>query len=60
MNDRGAAIEIIDYNGGFEKMNINGIGTAGYPMAGYTARKAERRLGCCRACHAPFLKRIRI
>lgn len=23
-------------------MGINGIGTAGYPMAGYTARKAER------------------
>ena len=23
-------------------MNINGIGTAGYPVAGYTARKAER------------------
>ena len=23
-------------------MSINGIGTAGYPLAGYTARKAER------------------
>jgi hypothetical protein len=23
-------------------MGINGIGTAGYPLAGYTARKAER------------------
>lgn len=23
-------------------MGINGIGTAGYPMTGYTARKAER------------------
>ena len=23
-------------------MNINGIGTAGYPLTGYTARKAER------------------
>ncbi len=23
-------------------MGINGIGTAGYPVTGYTARKAER------------------
>ncbi len=23
-------------------MSVNGIGTAGYPVAGYTARKAER------------------
>ena len=23
-------------------MNVNGMGTAGYPVAGYTARKAER------------------
>ena len=23
-------------------MSINGIGTAGYPLTGYTARKAER------------------
>ena len=26
LNDRGAAIKIIDENGGFEKMNVNGIG----------------------------------
>ena len=25
-------------------MSINGIGTAGYPLAGYTARKAERSM----------------
>ena len=25
-------------------MGINGIGTAGYPLAGYTARKAERSM----------------
>ena len=41
MNDRGAAIEIIDYNGGFEKMNINGIGTTGYP-AWQGARRTQQ------------------
>ena len=41
MKDRGAAIEIIDYNGGFEKMNINGIGTTGYP-AWQGARKTQQ------------------
>ena len=41
MNDRGAAIEIIDYNGGFEKMNINGMGTTGYP-AWQGARRTQQ------------------
>ena len=27
-------------------MGINGIGTAGYPMTGYTARKGCRIRGC--------------
>ena len=41
LNDRGADIEIIDYNGGFEKMNINGIGTTGYP-AWQGARRTQQ------------------
>ena len=40
LNDRGAAI--LKIYGGDLEMNVNGIGTVGYPAAGYTARKAER------------------
>ena len=29
-------------NGGHLEMSVNGIGTAGYPLTGYTARKMER------------------
>jgi hypothetical protein len=39
LNDRGAAIK---NNGGLNEMGINGIGTAGYPLTGYTERKMER------------------
>ena len=39
LNDRGAAIK---NNEGLNEMGINGIGTAGYPLTGYTARKMER------------------
>ena len=39
LNDRGAAIK---NNGGLNEIGINGIGTAGYPLTGYTAKKMER------------------
>jgi hypothetical protein len=32
----------IDNNGGLRKMNVNGIGAAGYPAAGYETRRARR------------------
>ncbi len=38
LTDRWAAIR----NGGLKEMGINGIGTAGYPLTGYTARKTGR------------------
>ncbi len=31
-------------NGGLKEMNVNGIGTAGYPVAGYETRRTERNV----------------
>ncbi len=30
--------------GGLKKMNVNGIGAAGYPVAGYETRRTERNV----------------
>ena len=43
LNDRRSAVKI-DSNGGIENMGINGIGTTGYPIAGYDTRKTERNV----------------
>ena len=42
--DRRTTIIIFDDNGGLKEMSISGIGVAGYPMAGYETKRAERNV----------------